>query len=71
MAKAQLELKLANAIKRLFFKKNNINNKRRTRENTGPLDGNSCLTNKDIDKAKMLNAFLASIFNTELEDCLW
>ncbi|GAB0181631.1 mitochondrial enolase superfamily member 1 [Grus japonensis] len=81
VAKAQLELKLASTVgdnKKGFFKY--VNNKRRTRENIGSLlNENGHLTNRDIDKAEMFNAFFASVFNTddrlwdpscpELEDC--
>lgn len=56
------------------------NSKRKIRDNTGPLlDDVGHLTNRDIDKAEMFNAFFASVFNTGdgpwesqspvLEDC--
>ncbi|GAB0204012.1 mitochondrial enolase superfamily member 1 [Grus japonensis] len=70
-AKAQLELKLASTVgdnKKGFFKY--VNNKRRTRDNIGSLlDENGHLTNRDIDKAEMFNAFFTSVFNTD--DGLW
>ncbi|KAK4830736.1 LOW QUALITY PROTEIN: hypothetical protein QYF61_013186 [Mycteria americana] len=80
-AKAQLEFKLASTVndnKKSFFK--NVNSKRRIRDNIGPLlDEVGHLTNREIDKEKMFNAFFASVFNTDdgpydpqspvLEDC--
>ena len=66
-AKAQLEFKLASTVKdnkKGFFKY--VNSKRRIRDNIGPLlDEVGHLTNRDIDKAETLNAFFASIFNTD------
>lgn len=41
-----------------------INSKRQCRNNTGPLQNDSGhLTNSDIDKAEVFNAFFASVFN--------
>ena len=67
MAKIQLELNLLSTAgdnKKGFSKY--VNNKRRLRENIGLLlaeDGH--LTNRDTDKAEMLNAFFVSVFNTD------
>ena len=67
MAKAQLELKLAMSVgdnKKGFFRY--VNGKRRTEENIGPLvDGEGLLTDNDIGKAEMFNAFFASVFNAD------
>ena len=67
VAKAQLELKLATSVgdnKKFSFKY--MNRKRRARENIDPLlDGEGHLTDKDIGKAKMFNAFFASVFNAK------
>jgi len=63
--KAQLELNLATKIKdnnKYFYKY--INSKRRARENLHPLlDAEGNLVTKDRDKAEVLNASLASVFN--------
>lgn len=69
MAKAQVELKLASTVvdnKKAFVKY--VNSKRRTKENIDLLlDEVGHLTNKDGDKAETINAFLASVFNTNDE----
>ena len=71
VAKAQLELKLTSTVKdnkKGFFKY--VNSKRQARNNIGPLlDEHGHLTNRDIDKAEMFNAFFALVFNTD--DGLW
>ncbi|KAK4807113.1 hypothetical protein QYF61_018454 [Mycteria americana] len=66
-AKARLEFKLDSTVKdnKKGFSKS-INSKRRTRDNIGPLlDEVGHLTNGDVDKAEMFNAFFASVFNTD------
>ncbi|KAK4826962.1 hypothetical protein QYF61_012811 [Mycteria americana] len=69
-AKAELELSLAAAIKdnkKHFFKY--ISSKRRGKENLQPLvDGGGNTVIKDEEKAEVLNAFFASVFNSRA-DC--
>ncbi|GAB0206466.1 mitochondrial enolase superfamily member 1 [Grus japonensis] len=66
VVKAQLEFKLDSTVKdnkKGFLKY--VNSKRRTRDNIGPLlDEVGHLTNRDVGKAEMFNAFFASVFNT-------
>lgn len=65
VTKARLESKVASTVKdqKGFLKY--VNSKSRIRDNIGPLlDGVSHLTNRDIGKAEMFNAFYTSVFNT-------
>ncbi|KAM9590852.1 uncharacterized protein ACIBXB_005900 [Morphnus guianensis] len=66
-AKAQLELNLATVVrdnKKCFYKY--INNKKRAKENIHPLlDADGNIATKDEEKAEVLNAFFASVFNSE------
>jgi len=66
-AKAQVELRLATIVqgnKKCFYKY--INNKKRAKQSLHPLMGVwSNTANKDEEKAKVLNAFFASVFTSQ------
>ncbi|KAK4821235.1 hypothetical protein QYF61_016534 [Mycteria americana] len=66
-AKTQLELNLATAVKdneKYFYKY--LSNKRRAKENLHPLlDAGGKIVTKDEEKAEVLHAFFASVFNSQ------
>ncbi|KAK4819351.1 LOW QUALITY PROTEIN: hypothetical protein QYF61_001243 [Mycteria americana] len=65
-AKAELEFNLSAAVKdnkKYFFKY--ISSKRRAKENLQPLTGGGNPVIKDEEKAELLNAFFASVFNSK------
>ena len=64
-AKAQLELNLATIVrdnKKYFYKY--VNNKKKAKENICPLmDTEGNVATEDEEKAEVINAFFASVFN--------
>jgi len=66
-AKAQLELRLATVVrdnKKCFYK--NINNKKKAKESLHPLlNTRRNIVNKDEEKAEVLNASFALVFNSQ------
>jgi len=66
-AKAQLELRLATVVReneKCFYKY--INNKKRAKESLHPLlDARGNIATKDEEKAEVLNACFASVFNSQ------
>jgi len=66
-AKAQLELRLATAVrdnKKCFYKY--INNKKRAKESLHPLlDARGNIDNEDEEKTEVLNAFFASVLTSQ------
>ena len=66
-AKAQLEPRLATVVrdnKKCFYKY--INHKKKTKDSLHPLlDGRGNIANKDEEKAEVVHAFFASVFNSQ------